>query len=89
MTPLIAWIGLGLFTAGFVNRYFQHLVRDQPRDVRLIVWAITILGTVLLWPIPFGILIVLCYLAYLPIFWHVRPIFWRNGVWTLLPSLSE
>jgi hypothetical protein len=79
MTPLIAWIGLGLFTAGFVNRYCQYLVRDQPQDVRLIAWVAAILGVVLVWPIPFGILLVISQL----------PMIWRGNIWTLLPSLRE
>jgi hypothetical protein len=82
MTPLIAWIGLGLFTAGFWNYYFQTLVGHETRAVRLKVWAATILGCVLMWPIPFGIGILATQIPAVN-FWR------RHFGWTLLPPLRE
>jgi hypothetical protein len=76
MTPLIAWIGLGLFTAGVCNSFIQSQLVGHDRGFRKIVCVITILLSVLIWPIPFGIILVL---GFLPL---------RVG-WTLLPRLTE
>jgi hypothetical protein len=82
MTPLFAWIGLGLVTAGFWNYYFQTLAGHRPRAVRLKIWAATILGCVLIWPVPFGIGALAVNIPMVN-FWR------RHFGWSLLPPLRE
>ena len=80
-TPLIAWIGLGLFTAGFCNGFIQSLLAEQDRQFRISIWIVTVLLCVVLWPIPFGLLMVIGAVAWIPI-----PMFRRRFRWTLLPG---
>jgi hypothetical protein len=82
-TPLIARIGLGLFTAGICKGCIQAQMAHKPLKTRLWAWAITILGCLLAWPVPFGIFMLAGIL-----FSFVPPPIPRFG-WTLLPHLSE
>lgn len=83
-TPLIAWIGLGLFTAGFCSGFIQSFLAEQDRPFRISIWIVTVLSCVVLWPVPFGLLVVICFVAWIPV-----PMFRRHFRWSLLPTWKE